>query len=112
MKKLFGRLPRRSYLLLTILIVCSGILSLLSYNYSSLTAKQNLELASEDIRSNARIQPHDLGSILSNTLNSVATNLGILTALQETVEQQSNIGNSIFDIVQQSSSGYLYSIYN
>jgi predicted PurR-regulated permease PerM len=105
MKKLFGRLPRRSYLLLTILILCSGILSFLSYYYSSLAAKQIVELASEDIRSNARIQAHDLGSILSNALNSVATNLGILTILQETVEQQSNIGNSIFDIVQQSSSG-------
>jgi signal transduction histidine kinase len=77
----------------------------LSYYYSSLAAKQIVELASEDIRSNARIQAHDLGSILSNALNSVATNLGILTILQETVEQQSNIGNSIFDIVQQSSSG-------
>jgi signal transduction histidine kinase len=77
----------------------------LSYYYSSLAAKQIVELASEDIRSNARIQAHDLGSILSNALNSVATNLGILTILQETVEQQSNIGNSISDIVQQSSSG-------
>lgn len=77
----------------------------LSYYYSSLAAKQIVELASEDIRSNARIQAHDLGSILSNALNSVATNLGILTILQETVEQQSNIGNSIFDILQQSSSG-------
>jgi len=76
----------------------------LSYYYSSLAAKQIVELASEDIRSNARIQAHDLGSILSNALNSVA-NLGILTILQETVEQQSNIGNSIFDILQQSSSG-------
>ena len=105
MNKLFGRLPRRSYLLLTILILCSGILSFLSYYYSSLAAKQIVELASEDIRSNARIQAHDLGSILSNALNTVATNLGILTIFQETVEQQSNIGSSIFNIVQQSSGG-------
>jgi signal transduction histidine kinase len=105
MKKLFGGLPRRSYLLLAILILCSGILSFLSYFYSSLAAKQIVELASEDIRSNARIQAHDLGSILSNALNSVATNLGILTIFQETVDQKSDIGNSIFDIVQQSSSG-------
>jgi signal transduction histidine kinase len=104
MKKLFGRLPRRSYLLLTILILCSGILSFLSYYYSSLAAKQIVELASEDIRSNAKIQAHDLGSILSNALNSVATNLGILTLFQETVERHGNIENSIIDIVQQSSS--------
>src|ERR671910_1487345 len=104
MKKLFERLPRRSYLLLTILILCSGILSFLSYYYSSLAAKQIVELASEDIRSNAKSQAHDLGSILSNALNSVATNLGILTLFQETVERHGNIENSIIDIVQQSSS--------
>jgi hypothetical protein len=78
-EKLFGKLPRRSYVLLTILILCSGMLSFLSYYYSSLAAKQIIELASEDIRSNAKIQAHDLGSILSNALSSVATNLGILT---------------------------------
>lgn len=105
MNKLFGRLPRRSYLLLTILILCSGVLSFLSYYYSSLAAKQIVELASEDIRSNARIQAHDLGSILSNVLNTVATNLGIIALFQETLEQQSNIESSIFDIVQQSTSG-------
>jgi signal transduction histidine kinase len=104
MNKLFGRLPRRSYLLLTILILCSGILSFLSYYYSSLAAKQIVELASEDIRSNARIQAHDLGSILSNALNTVATNLGIIAIFHETLEQQSNIESSIFDIVQQSTS--------
>jgi len=64
-----------------------------------------VELASEDIRSNAKIQAHDLGSILSNALSSVATNLGILTTFQETVAQQGNIENPILDIVQQSSSG-------
>ena len=106
MKKLFGKLPRRSYVLLAILIVCSGILSFFSYYYSSLAARQIVELASEDIRSNAKIQAHDLGSILSNALSSVATNLGILTTFQETVEQQhGNIENPILDIVQQSSSG-------
>ncbi|MPZ07205.1 MAG: hypothetical protein GEU26_12465 [Nitrososphaeraceae archaeon] len=106
MKKLFGKLPRRSYVLFTILIVCSGILSFFSYYYSSLAARQIVELASEDIRSNAKIQAHDLGSILSNALSSVATNLGILTTFQETVEQQyGNIENPILDIVQQSSSG-------
>ena len=84
MKKLFGKLPKRSYVLLTILIVCSGILSFFSYYYSSLAARQIIELASEDIRSNAKIQAHDLGSILSNALSSVATNLGILTTFQET----------------------------
>ena len=106
MKKLFGKLPRRSYVLLAILIVCSGILSFFSYYYSSLAARQIVELASEDIRSNAKIQAHDLGFILSNALSSVATNLGILTTFQETVEQQhGNIENPILDIVQQSSSG-------
>jgi signal transduction histidine kinase len=104
MKKLFVKLPKRSYVLLIILILCSGILSLLSYFYSSFAAKQIVELASEDIRSNAKIQAHDLESILSNALSSVATNLGILTTFQETMNQD-EVGNPIFDIVQRSSGG-------
>jgi signal transduction histidine kinase len=64
-----------------------------------------VELASEDIRSNARIQAHDLGSIISNALNTVATNLGIVAIFQETLEQQSNIESSLFDIVKQSTGG-------
>jgi hypothetical protein len=70
-----------------------------------LAAKQIVELASEDIRSNARIQAHDLGSILSNALNTVATNLGIIAIFQGTLEQQSNVESSIFDVIQQSTSG-------
>jgi signal transduction histidine kinase len=72
-----------------------------------LAANQIVELASEDIRSNAKIQARDLGSILSNALGSVATNLGVLNTIQESADQEGDLGSPIYDIVQQSSGGLI-----
>jgi len=104
MRKVFFGFSKRSYVLLTILILCSCLLSFLSYYYSSSAAQQILELASEDIRSNAKIQAHDLRSILSNTLTSISSNLDILSTSQEVIEPDEN-GNPFFDIVRTSSAG-------
>lgn len=79
-------------------------MSFLSYYYSSSAAQQILELASEDIRSNAKIQAHDLRSILSNALTSISSNLDILSTSQEVIEPDEN-GNPFFDIVRTSSAG-------
>jgi signal transduction histidine kinase len=104
MKKVFLGFSKRSYLLLAVLAVCSGLLSLLSYYYSSSAAQQILELASEDVRSNAKIQAHDLQSMLSNALTSVSSNLDILSTSQEVIDPDEN-GNPLFNIVRTSSAG-------
>ncbi|MPZ06597.1 MAG: hypothetical protein GEU26_09300 [Nitrososphaeraceae archaeon] len=104
MRKVFLGFSKRSYILLTVLVVCSVLLSLLSYYYSSSAAHQILELASEDIRSNAKIQAHDLRSMLSNALTSVSSNLDILSTSQEVIDPDEN-GNPLFNIVRTSSAG-------
>ncbi|MPZ06087.1 MAG: hypothetical protein GEU26_06655 [Nitrososphaeraceae archaeon] len=104
MRKVFLGFSRRSYILLAVLVVCSSLLSLLSYYYSSSAARQILELASEDIRSNAKIQAHDLRSMLSNALTSVSSNLDILSTSQEVIDPDEN-GNPLFNIVRTSSAG-------
>jgi hypothetical protein len=104
MRKVFLGFSKRSYILLTVLVVCSVLLSLLSYYYSSSAAHQILELASEDIRSNAKIQAHDLRSMLSNALASVSSNLDILSTSQEVIDPDEN-GNLLFNIVRTSSAG-------
>jgi hypothetical protein len=104
MKKVFLGFSKRSYLLLAVLAVCSGLLSLLSYYYSSSAAQQILELASEDVRSNAKIQAHDLQSMLSSALTSVSSNLDILSTSQEVIDPDEN-GNPLFNIVRTSSAG-------
>ncbi|MGI0043599.1 MAG: histidine kinase dimerization/phospho-acceptor domain-containing protein, partial [Nitrososphaeraceae archaeon] len=103
-RKIFLGFSKRSYVLLAILVVCSGLLSFLSFYYSSSAAQQILELASEDIRSNAKIQAHDLRSILSNGLTSVSSNLDILSTSQEVIDPDEN-GNPLFNIVRTSSAG-------
>jgi signal transduction histidine kinase len=104
MRKVFLGFSKRSYILLTVLVVCSVLLSLLSYYYSSSAAHQILELASEDIRSNAKIQAHDLRSMLSDALTSVSSNLDILSTSQEVIDPDEN-GNPLFNIVRTSSAG-------
>lgn len=88
--------------------VCNYILrfdcALLSYYYPSSAAQKILELASEDMRSNAKIQAHDLQSMLSNALTSVSSNLDILSTSQEVTDLNEN-GNPLFNIVRTSTAG-------
>jgi signal transduction histidine kinase len=66
---------------IVILLVIAAIgtsLSILSYQYSSITAKEIAEIASQEIRSNARIEAHDLSELLIHDIQSITNNLRTL----------------------------------
>jgi signal transduction histidine kinase len=68
---------------IVLLLVISAIgtsLSILSYQYSSVTAKDIAEIASQEIRSNARIEAHDLSELLIHDIQSITNNLRTLAA--------------------------------
>jgi signal transduction histidine kinase len=65
--------------LLFFIAIIAIILSILSYQYSSLTASKIAEIASDDVRSNARTEAYHLSQILIRSINSVTNNLGALT---------------------------------
>jgi C4-dicarboxylate-specific signal transduction histidine kinase len=65
--------------LLLFIAIIAIILSVLSYQYSSLTAGKIAEIASDDVRSNARIEAYHLSQILIHSINSVTNNLEALT---------------------------------
>ena len=56
----------------------AAVLSVISYQYSTYTADEIFEIASDDVRSNADIQSNDLANILVNKIESVRTNLEIM----------------------------------
>ena len=60
-----------------------------------------LETALKDIRSNAKIQAHDLSLILANGLDSIITNLQILSS-SPAVMNYDNDSLGLFDAVQKS----------
>jgi signal transduction histidine kinase len=71
----------KSNILLLLVIAAIGTsLSILSYQYSSVTAKDIAEIASQEIRSNARIEAHDLSELLIHDIQSITNNLRTLAA--------------------------------
>src|SRR6266487_4663302 len=66
---------------IVILVVISGIafiLSIFSYQYSILNSNKIVDIASQEVRSNARIEVHDISQILANKLQTVGALLQTL----------------------------------
>ena len=68
-----------SIILLIAIAGLAVILSIISYRYSSSTSNDIVEIASQDIRSNARIEVHDLSKLLANRLETINLMIQTLT---------------------------------
>ena len=83
-----------SIILLTAIAGLAVILSIISYQYSSSTSNDIVEIASQDIRSNARIEVHDLSKLLANRLETINLMIQTLTdapAIQNNEFQRSQV---------------------
>jgi signal transduction histidine kinase len=70
----------KSNLAILLSIAAIGIfLSAISYQYSTITANDISRIASMDVRSNAKIEAHDLSQILVHSIDSVTNNLQALS---------------------------------
>ena len=65
--------------LLVFTAIIAIILSVLSYQYSSFTANKIAGIASDDVRSNARIEAYHLSQILIQSIEAITNNLKALT---------------------------------
>ena len=72
-------ISKRNIILLTAIAALAVILSIISYQYSSSTSNDIVDIASQEIRSNARIAVHDLSQILTNRLQTTTVLLQTLT---------------------------------
>ena len=71
-------LSKRNVSILIIIGSIALLLSVFSYHYSSFTSNKIIDVASQEIRSNARIEVHDLSQILTNKLQSTGALLQTL----------------------------------
>jgi signal transduction histidine kinase len=71
-------LTKNNAIVLVFVISVAVLLSILSYQYAVSNSNRIIQIASEDIRSNARIETSDLSRSLTNVLDSVSSNLYIL----------------------------------
>ena len=74
------RLSKLTIAIIVIIVIVGFLASFLSYQYSSITASKVEELASDNIRSNARITAFDLSRIFYHTVNPVVNKLGVLSS--------------------------------
>lgn len=88
-------------LLLAVTAVLAVLLSIYSYQHYNSTANKILEIATTDITSNAKIQANDLSLVLENGLDSIITNLQVLST-SPALRNYDNDSLSLLDAVQKS----------
>ncbi|MDQ5868655.1 MAG: sensor histidine kinase [Thermoproteota archaeon] len=87
-------ISKHNIILLTVIAALAVILSIISYQYSSSTSNNIVDIASQEIRSNARIAVHDLSQILTNRLQTTTVLLQTLAdspALQNNEYQRAQV---------------------
>jgi len=93
----------KSNIVLLLVIAAIGTsLSILSYQYSSVTAKDIAEIASQEIRSNARIEAHDLSELLIHDIQSITNNLRTLVAAPAIHNNMTTLTQVLIDSAQAS----------
>ena len=73
------RSPRTNIVILAVIASIALVLSIFSYQYSILTSNKIGEIAAQEVRSNVRIEVHDLTQILGKQLQTVSALLQTLT---------------------------------
>jgi hypothetical protein len=104
-KPLAGIIFSRKNIVLLLVIALIGLsLSVISFRYSAYTADEITRIASVDVRSNARIEAHDLSQILLHTLESVTSNLRSLANSQPIHDGHVDGGLTLLNNTQSSTS--------
>ena len=90
----------RSIILLTAIAALAVILSVISYQFSTSTSNDIVDIASQEIRSNAKIAVHDLSQILTNRLQTTAVLLQTLTNAPALQNNESQIAQLMINDIQ------------
>jgi len=101
--ELKAALSRNNLIVLTAIVIVSTLLSILSYQYSTFISNQIIQTASEDIRSNAKIEASDLAHSIQNELKSVTSDLYILGNNQALKSHESAGAINLINLAENSS---------
>ncbi len=79
-------------------------LSIASYQYSDFTSEEIRKIGTQDIRSNAEIEAHDIANILNNKIDAVSNNLAILSGVPAIQNQDIESSKKLFSDAQKTTS--------
>ena len=94
-------LSRNNFVLIIIIATVAAILSIISYQYSTYNANQVVKIASDDVRSNAKIQSHYLSTIVEQELDKVTAILKTLSDAPAIHNAEIQRARDIIDIRQE-----------
>jgi signal transduction histidine kinase len=96
---LYKKFYNNIVVVILVVAAAAAILSIISYQYSSSISNEILKVAIEDIRSNAKIQAHDLSRSLANSISSIVDNLQVI-ASSSAIQAGSLADQTLFDSAQ------------
>lgn len=98
------KFSKNSIVLLALIAAVAVSLSAISFQYSNFTSREILKIAVEDIRSNAKIQAHDLENVFVNRIESVSENLQIVSNARSVQNNEFARAQRLFNAAQNSTS--------
>ena len=99
-----SRSSSRSFLVLALIGAIAIGLSIASYQYSDFTSEEIRKIGTQDIRSNAEIEAHDIANILNNKIDAVSNNLAILSGVPAIQNQDIESSKKLFSDAQKTTS--------
>ena len=95
---------KRVLVVIILIIVAASISFILLYQYSNSISREIVNLAIDDIKSNAKIQSHAISHSLANSVSAIISNLRVLSNAPS-IQNGSLSGQTLFDAAQESTKG-------
>ncbi|MDQ3967603.1 MAG: sensor histidine kinase [Thermoproteota archaeon] len=95
---------KSNVILLIVIAAAAAILSIISYQYSTYNANEILKIASDDVRSNSKIQSHYLSTIVEQELDKVTAILKTLSDAPAIHNAEIQRGRDIINLRQETTS--------
>ena len=95
---------KRVLVVIILIIVVASISFILLYQYSNSISSEIVNLAIDDIKSNAKIQSHVISHSLANSVSAIISNLQVLTNAPS-IQNGSLSSQTLFDAAQESTKG-------
>jgi hypothetical protein len=92
---------------ISVLVLIGAIaigLSIASYQYSAFTSEEIRKIGTQDIRSNAEIQAHDIANNFKNSIEAVRSNLALLSTIPVIQNQDLEGSKELFSDAQETTS--------
>jgi signal transduction histidine kinase len=98
---------RRNLSIISVIVAVAASLATLVYFYYSFSSIEINKIASQDVRSNSRIESYDFARILENEIDTISTSLGIIANAPAVQNNQQIDARTFFDSAKNNSESWV-----